>query len=169
MPKNKPSFFERLTGAIRIEDMEEDFLEEEEQDLQYAEERHVQPRHIEDDQAEEPASVPEEMGELTIDMYENDRQIIIKSIVAGVRPEDLDISITREMVTITGKREGDRTVQDDNYFHQELYWGSFSRTILLPQEIDTEEVEAVEKHGLLIIKLPKINKNRQTKIRVKSH
>jgi len=166
MAKHKPSFFERLTGAIRIDDVEEDFFEEDNK-----EERHLQPKHIEDDDEEkqELEELPEEMGELTIDMYENDKEIVIKSIVAGVRPENLDISITREVVTIRGKREGDRTVKSDDYFHQELYWGSFSRTITLPAEIDTDTVEAIEKHGLLIIRLPKLNKNKQTKVRVKSH
>jgi HSP20 family protein len=170
MAKHKTSFFERLTGAIRIDDIEDDFSEEDERQQQ-KEERHLRPQHVESTHKEEQVvqQQVEEMGELTIDMYENSKEIIIKSIVAGVRPEDLDISITREMVTITGKREGDRTVTTDDYFHQELYWGSFSRSILLPQEIDTDEVEAVEKHGLLIIKLPKLNKDRQTKVRVKSH
>ena len=165
MSKHKPSFFERLTGAIRIDDAEEDFFEED-----HKEERHLHPKHMEDDEEkEEIEELPEEMGELTIDMYDNDKEIVIKSIVAGVRPEDLDISITREMVTIRGKREGDRTVKSDDYFHQELYWGSFSRTITLPAEIDTDMVEAMEKHGLLIIRLPKLNKNKQTKVKVKSH
>ena len=168
MPKRKPSFFERLTGAIRIEDSDEDFLDEE---VKNSEERHLKPIHIEDEQDSdnETEEIPEEVGELTIDMHDNDKEIVIKSIVAGVMPEDLDISITREMVTITGKREGDKTIRSDSYVHQELYWGSFSRTILLPAEIDTDNVVAVEKHGLLIIKLPKINKNKQTRVRVKSH
>lgn len=161
MPKKKkPSFFERLTGAIRIDEMEDDFQNEEAKELEV--------RH-EESEEESVEEVPEEVGELTVDMYENDKEIVIKSIVAGVLPEDLDISITREMVTIKGKREGDRTVKSSSYFHQELYWGSFSRTIILPAEIDTDAAEAVEKHGLLILKLPKLNKNRQTKVRVKSH
>ena len=90
-------------------------------------------------------------------------------MVAGIRPEDLDISITRDMVTIKGSRE-DNTVNidDEDYFHRELFWGSFSRVILLPQEIEIEEAEAIERHGLLTIKLPKINKDRQTKLRVKA-
>ena len=92
---------------------------------------------------------------------------MIKTMVAGVRPEDLDISITRDMVTIRGKREGERTVNEPDYFHKELYWGTFSRTILLPQEVEVEEAEAIEKHGLLIIRLPKLNKNKQAKLKVK--
>ena len=81
MSKHKPSFFERLTGAIRIDDAEEDFFEED-----HKEERHLHPKRMEDDEEkEEIEELPEEMGELTIDMYENDKEIVIKSIVAGVR------------------------------------------------------------------------------------
>ena len=89
-------------------------------------------------------------------------------MVAGVRPEDLDIAITRDMVTIKGTREAANEVTEDNFFFKELYWGSFTRTIVLPQEIEVEEAEAVEKHGLLIIRLPKVDKGRQTKLRVKT-
>ena len=108
-----------------------------------------------------------EEGQLTVDLYQTPTEIIIKSMVAGVKPEDLDISITRDMVTIKGKRETERFVKDEDYFHQELYWGSFSRTIMLPAEIEVEEADAVEKHGLLIIRLPKIDKNKQTRLKVK--
>ena len=90
-------------------------------------------------------------------------------MVAGVRPEDLDISITRDMVTIRGKREEERSVKDEDFFYRELYWGSFSRTITLPQEVEIDTAEAVEKHGLLILKLTKVDKGRQTKVRVKSN
>ena len=102
-----------------------------------------------------------------MDVYQTPTEIIIKSMVAGVKPEDLDISITRDMVTIKGKRETERYVKEDDYFHQELYWGSFSRTVMLPAEVDVEESEAIEKHGLLILRLPKIDKNKQTRLRVK--
>ena len=89
-------------------------------------------------------------------------------MVAGGGDEDLDITITREMVTIKGSRGEAREVADEGYFHHELYWGSFSRTILLPEEVEVEESVAEEKNGLLIIRLPKIDKERQTKLRVKS-
>lgn len=106
-------------------------------------------------------------GELTVDVYQTPSEIVIKSMVAGVKPEDLDISITRDMVTIKGKRETERFVKEEDYYHQELYWGSFSRTIMLPSEVEVEEADAVEKHGLLIIRLPKIDKNKQTRLKVK--
>lgn len=110
----------------------------------------------------------EEEGELTIDVYQTADTIVIKSMIAGVRPEDLDIAITRDMVTIRGKREEERIASDDDYFTRELYWGSFSRSISLPQEIDVDEAEAIEKHGLLILKLPKLDKKRQSKLKVKT-
>ena len=164
MSKRKPSLFERLTGAITIDELEEDLEQEGSSDN---EARHITPRHDEDSDVSQE-NLDNEEGQLGVDMYETDKEIIIKSIFAGVRPDDLDISITREMVTIKGKREVDNTVETNDYFHQELYWGSFSRTIILPDEVEVEEAQAIEKHGLLIIRLPKLNKNRQTKLKVKS-
>lgn len=108
-------------------------------------------------------------GELAIDVYQTPTHIVIKAMIAGVRPEDLDISITRDMVTIRGKRERHTEGTAGDFFFQELYWGSFSRTIVLPQEVEIEEAEATEKHGLLVIRLPKLDKGRQAKLKVKSN
>ncbi len=107
-------------------------------------------------------------GQLTVDVHQTPTDIVIKAMVAGVKPEDMEISITRDMVTIKGKREENREVTEENFFYKELYWGSFSRTILLPQEVDVEAAEATERHGLLTIKLPKVDKEKKTKIKVKS-
>jgi HSP20 family molecular chaperone IbpA len=148
----KRSFFERLTGTVKLDEN----FEETEQELPIS--RGIS--MMEEDE--------EEVGQLTVDVYETPSEIIIKTMVAGVKPEDLDVSITRDTVTVRGKREEDRTVADSDYMHRELYWGSFYREINLPEEIDVEEAEAVEKYGLLIIRLPKIDKNRQTKLKVKA-
>ena len=111
----------------------------------------------------------EEAGELSVDVYQTPTHIVIKAMIAGVRPEDLDVSITRDMVTIRGKRERHTEGTNGDFFFQELYWGSFARTIVLPQEVEIEEAEATEKHGLLIIRLPKLDKGRQAKLKVKSN
>lgn len=153
--KDNRSFFEKLTGSVRVdEDVE---IEETEEKLPTKTGPNGEPWF--DDEPEE--------GQLTVDMFQTPTEIVIKSMVAGVKPEDLDISIARDTVTIKGKRETERFVKDEDYFHQELYWGSFSRTIMLPAEIDVEEADAIEKHGLLIMRLPKIDKNRQTRLKVK--
>ena len=107
-------------------------------------------------------------GELSVDVYQTPSHIVVKAMIAGVRPEDLDVTIPRDMVTIRGKREQHTEGSAGHFFFQELYWGSFSRTIVLPQEVEVEEAEAVEKHGLLIIRLPKLDKGRQAKLKVKS-
>ncbi|MES2437203.1 MAG: Hsp20/alpha crystallin family protein [Patescibacteria group bacterium] len=172
MPKEKRSFFERLTGTVKIDRHDhDDELDFEEAPIKPGV-RHIAPEpktmhrlEQQDDWIEESA----EEGQLTVDVYQTANDIIIKTIVAGVRPDDLDISISRDMVTIKGKREEVREVSEDDYFHRELYWGSFSRTVLLPEEIDVESADAQERHGLLTIKLPKVDKRRQTKLRVKSN
>ncbi len=110
----------------------------------------------------------DEEAELTVDVYQTPNDIIIQTMVAGVRPEDLELTISRDLVTIKGKREESRTIDEENYFTKELYWGTFSRTISLPAEIDPEEAEAIEKHGLLTIKLPKIDREKKTNVKVKS-
>ncbi len=151
MFKEKRSFFEKLTGAVHLDTEQDDFAPS---------------REMADKKDSWMEEEPEE-GQLTVDVYETPNEVIIKTMVAGVKPDDLDISITREMVTIRGKREEDRTVSSEDYFHRELYWGSFSRTIVLPKEVDIEEAEAIEKYGLLILKLPKLDKNRETRLKVK--
>jgi len=151
MPKHKKSFFEKLTGIVKIKD-------EDNQDIESLDQIEEEIKESGDDTE----------GQLTIDMYQTSSDIIIKTMVAGVKPEDLDISITRDLVTIKGKREEGRAEIGDDYFHRELYWGSFSRTIILPQEVDVEESEATNKNGLLIMKLPILDKNRQTKLKIKS-
>lgn len=152
MFKNKQSFFQRLTGGIDIDDEEDTEIE-----------------HEEKEDGEENLSEEESGGgQLTVDVYTTPEEIVIKTMVAGVKPDDLDISITRDMVTIKGKREESRTIKEEDYFHKELYWGYFSRTILLPNEIEPDEADAVEKHGLLTITLPKIDKGRSKQLKVKS-
>ena len=168
MPKQKQSFFQRLTGAVDIDDGYDDAYEEEVGTRSMPEPR--ERISVEDERNDSSQWMEEEAaeGQLTVDVYQTPDEIIIRSIVAGVRPDDLDISISRDMVTIRGSREEHKEVSEDNYFHKELYWGSFSRTVLLPAEVEVEEASAQEKHGLLTIRLPKIDKEKQTKLKVKT-
>jgi HSP20 family protein len=151
----KKSFFEKLTGITKVNDEDENI--ESECENKTGEE-------LPDSEHEEE----EEEGQLAIDMYQTPSGIIIKTMIAGVKQEDLDISITRDMVTIKGRREELNDTAGNDYFHKELYWGAFSRTVVLPQEIDVDESEAFNKNGLLTITMPKIDKNRQTKLKIKS-
>ncbi|MEK7461875.1 MAG: Hsp20/alpha crystallin family protein [Patescibacteria group bacterium] len=154
--QNRRSFFERLTGAVRLDEGLE-HMEEERTSLKTLQTK----SNIFEDNEDE--------AQLTVDVYQTPSEIIIKTMVAGVKPDDLDVSITRESVTIRGKRSEDRTVSGDDYFHRELYWGAFTRTVNLPEEIEVDGAEAVEKHGMLVLHLPKLDKNRQAKLKVKGN
>lgn len=156
----KRSFLERLTGSIRLEDNEEN------NNININESPESSLGNL--NQQKESTWEEEVEAELTVDLYQTPNDIVVQTMVAGVQPENLSINITRDLITISGKREENQAIDKSNYFVQELYWGSFSRTISLPEEIDVEGAEAIERHGLLIIKLPKIDKNRSTKLKIKS-
>lgn len=120
-------------------------------------------------EAEDNEDIFEEEGEgqLTIDVFQEGNNIIVESPIAGVDPDNLDIDITNESVTIRGKRMRQHRVKEEDYFYQECYWGRFSRSVILPQEIDAENSEASIKNGVLTITLPKINRQKKKKIKVK--
>ncbi len=158
MTTKKRGFFERLTGSIK---MDEDFEPEPTHNLKVKEEKTSsnESNWMEEENDE---------AELAVDVFQTNTEIVVQTFVAGVKTDDLELSIARDMITIKGKREESRSIDEDNYFVKELYWGKFSRTILLPQEIEPDEAEATEKHGLLTIKLQKVDKGKKNSIKVKS-
>lgn len=181
MPQEPRSFFEKLTGArvlgsgegsetdtheagsyqpqISSDDVEEASQETEvEMDDNYS-----------DETPETSASHSEEQeGQLTVDVFQDDENIIIQSTIAGVSPDDLDVSITNDMVTIRGERRQSYDIDQEDYFYQECYWGTFSRSIILPVEIDADRAEAKIKNGILTIRIPKANTAVTRKLKVKA-
>src|SRR3972149_2882087 len=151
MPRDSRSFFEQLTGSVKLND---DLPPETGPEVAKAKKG---------DWVESP-----EEGELTVDMMQTADDIILQTMVAGVKSDDLDVTITRDMVTLKGKRQSSQEVSEKDYFYRELYWGSFSRSILLPQEVDSDRSQATLKNGLLTIKLPKLDKAKTQKLKVKS-
>ena len=162
----KRSFFDRLSGSAPMDDRYDAF-DDDLLPMQGGMQTPVQvgvparslANVIEDDQSE---------GQLPVDVYQTPNEIVIRAFVAGVRPDELNVSISRDMVVIEGSRDERDSVVDSDYFTRELFWGSFSRTILLPQEVDVDNSSAGAKDGLLSIILPKLDKARQTKLRVKA-
>lgn len=184
-------FFEKLTGAngngedSGIDEIEEN---EEEQEVEMEVEkpalkksgRGAKKKITEDEESEETKMFTEENsldeldelfdeaeGELAIDVYSTPTSLVIESAIAGVKPEDIDVSINPESITIRGKRERIDKIKTENYIHQECYWGRFSRTIILPQEIDPDKSQASIKNGVLKITLPKKDKEKVKKIKIK--
>ena len=164
MPKDRRHFFERLTGSFSS-DPEELDTEIDESETGVIGDSVAAKSGLAKKFSLAPSADPD--GQLLVDVHQTPDEIVVQAVVAGVRPEDLDVSITREMVTVRGKRERHREITHDNYFYQELYWGGFSRAIMLPQEVDVDAAEASIRSGMLTLRLPKLDKNRTQKLRVK--
>ncbi|MEJ0053465.1 MAG: Hsp20/alpha crystallin family protein [bacterium] len=165
MITKKRSFFERLSGSVSAGSDFDSFDDE----LPQGETARPATREIGAARGaiyqteEEPAE-----GQLPVDVYQTPSEIMLRAFVAGVRAEDLNVSISRDMVVIEGARSAREQISDSDYFNQELFWGSFARKVLLPQEVDVDGSSASAKDGLLTITLPKLDKARQTKLKVKS-
>lgn len=140
------------------------------EDEEYFDEAMDEPEaEAEDSYADEDVIDAEEQeGQLTVDVFQDDSNVIIQSTIAGVSPDDLDVSITNDMVTIRGERRQMYDVDGEDYFYQECYWGSFSRSIILPIEIDADRAEAKIKNGILTIRIPKANAAMTRKLKVKA-
>lgn len=162
----KRSFFERLTGSVNID-------EDEIQEMEDAESRSISmqvPNYSKshNDGHSTWMEEPSGEGQLAVDVFQTPDDVIVRTMIPGVKKEEIDISISRDSITIRGQRKSDRETKDEDYHFRELYWGAFSRSIQLPHEVDIEAAEATENQGLLTIKLPRIDKDRQTKLRVRS-
>jgi len=182
----KPSFFEKLTGASWSESEEnnskkkddnsknEILIEEKENKM-----KKIKPVNKKIEKKEKKISpqkeeeikedwLNESEGQLTIDVYQTPSEVVIKSTIAGVKPEDIDISMTNDMITIKGNRKKDEEAKEEDYYYQECYWGPFSRSIILPVDVEVDSAEAGMKNGILTIRLPKIEKVKTKKISIKA-
>lgn len=118
------------------------------------------PKRIQENNKEAPPRETAQSyeGQLTIDVYQTANDIIVKSTIAGVKPEDLDVTINNDMLTIKGTRRNDARIKPEDYYYQECYWGPFSRSVILPTDVETDKVKAELKNGILTITLPKASK-----------
>jgi HSP20 family protein len=176
MLKTKKSFFERVTGSSPIDsnNMGESSMpiyaqeEETEMLMHNGDSMNSGSGHRSLNVFEEEAGFSGDAeGQLTIDVYQTENEIVIKSTIAGVKPEDLDVSINADMVTIKGERKNEEAVNGENYYYQECYWGFFSRSVVLPIDIIADKAEASLKNGILTIRLPKADTTKVKKIQVR--
>lgn len=129
---------------------------------------------LQDEFLDEQSSAEEWMGEedfegqLAVDVYQTKDKVIVKAPIAGVRPDDLDVAISEDVMTIRGDRKDEQKVDKEHYFVQECFWGPFSRSIILPTSTVAEKAEATLKDGVLTIEVPKVvQEDKIKKIRVK--
>lgn len=197
MPKKDKSFFGKIMGGNVTEEenmvmqapQPAPAYEEEEEETEVEVEELVDEEEVyEEDEEDEgdlepsapqvtPVSTAKEKeneewmsdyeGQLNIDMYQTKDNVIIKSTIAGVRPEDIDITVANDMVSIKGARKKEESIAAEDYFYQECYWGNFSRSVIVPVDIESEEIEADLKDGILTIIIPKAAKAKTKKVKVK--
>jgi len=105
-------------------------------------------------------------GQLAVDVYETDEQLVVKARTAGVNKEDLDVSISDGILTISGTLSSGDDSDATNWHIQECYWGEFSRTVALPVAVKEDEVDAVLKDGVLTITFGKIKSEQAKKITI---
>lgn len=111
-----------------------------------------------------PAS--EEEGELTVDLYETEEDLVLVSVIGGVKINDLDIAITNDMITIKGKRLKEDNEKIEKVYYNECFWGPFSRSLILPREINADKAKATLKNGVLTIRLPKVEKTKEKILKI---
>jgi HSP20 family protein len=102
-----------------------------------------------------------------IDISENENEIAVTAEVPGCKAEDVDISVNGNMLTISGEKKQQQEKKEKGYYHYERYYGGFRREITLPAEVETDKIEAVCKDGVLSVKLPKAEKTKAFKVKIK--
>jgi len=107
-------------------------------------------------------------GTLAVDMYETPDEVVVKAAVPGIKPQDLNISITGDVLTIKGETKQEEKVDKANYIYQERRYGTFARTITLPTSVNADKAEATFEHGVLTLKLPKVEEVKPKVITVKA-
>lgn len=108
------------------------------------------------------------VGALALDMYETDEAVKVKTAIAGVDPEDLDISITGDTLTIKGETKAEKEIEEESYICRERRYGAFSRSVTVPVPVVADEAEAEFKDGVLTLTLPKAEEVKPKAIEVKA-
>jgi len=111
---------------------------------------------------------PVGMETLAVDMYETDDAIVVRTVVPGVKPEDLDVSVTGDTLTIKGETKAEEEVKEENYIRRERRYGSFCRSLLVPIPVVADKAEAEFENGVLTLTLPKAEEVKPKAIKVKA-
>lgn len=174
------SFFDKLKNSVGIEETEEKKEEKEKvEEKEKPRKQHENSKtlrenseqstkiQIKGSKSENKEEWFQPEGELAVDVFQTDTDIVIQSTIAGVKPEELDLSIEDDVVTISGERKNPNEEGEKSYFYQECYWGPFSRQIILPEEVDFNLAEATMKDGIFTVRMPKLQRQKMRKIKVR--
>lgn len=150
---------------LKTEDSEKRVSKESKKRIKNEEKEKIDLEKEEIEESKENWSEPE--GELAVDVYQTENELVIQSAIAGVKPEELNVSLEGDVLSIEGERKKPKN-EDGDYLVQECYWGRFSRKLILPLEVNPEKIDATFKDGILTIRIQKTPKERKKKIIVKS-
>jgi HSP20 family protein len=116
-----------------------------------------------------PSRKVEEVGEWlpTLDVSETKNDLVVRAEIPGIDPKDIDISLTNDILTIKGERKQEKEEKEENYHLIERNYGSFTRTIRLPREVQSERISASYKNGILKVTLPKSEEAKKKEIKIK--
>lgn len=153
-------FFEKLAGYA--EEAKQDY------EIKFAKHSSVANKNQTNQTLYSELEENEEEGQLAIDVYQTPDDIVIESAIAGVEPDDLDINVSNDSITIKGRRRRLHEPEPRTYLCQECFWGKFSRSVILPQEIDPDKATVHFKNGVLKIRLPKLNRKKVKKLKIKT-
>ena len=123
-----------------------------------------------DDSFVRPSRLTTAFGEgadLPVDMYQTDDSVVVKASVPGIKPEEVEVTITGDTLTIKGETRTEEEVKKDNYFRQEISYGAFHRSILLPSSLQTDKAEATFENGILTLTIPKAEETKPRQIKIK--
>lgn len=176
MTEDKQSFFERLTGSVVSEEPIPTSPAAEPEPPQSDLDANEDEREHDETDVPEPNNAPETTapneqngeGHLTVDVYQTPTHIVVQAPMAGVKPDDVDVSINNDMITIRGTRHLKDETDSNSYYYREVFWGPFSRSVLMPYEVDSNKVEASFKNGLLTVKMPKVIKEEVQRVKIQT-
>lgn len=103
-----------------------------------------------------------------VDMYQTDKEVVVKASLPGMKAEDVEISITGDMLTLKGEHREEQEVNEENYFRKEMRYGSFVRSLEIPVPVKVDKAEAVFEDGVLMLTLPKTEAVQPKSIKVKA-
>ncbi len=171
MDASEEKFFESLAAAKSSADENYgiELAKAETGTVSAARARAASPKMIEPEEIEEKEDWDngEPEGKLMVDVYQTSTEIVVESAIAGAKPDNIDISATTDSVTIRGSRQREKDIKGESYIYQECYWGRFARSVILPQEVDPEGATVSFKNGILTIRLPKANRKKTKKLKVR--
>jgi HSP20 family protein len=102
-----------------------------------------------------------------IDLSETENEVVVKAVLPGIKPEDVDISVSEGVLTVKGEAKFEQKTEHENYYRQEIRYGAFSRSIPLPSRVNHEQADAEFKDGVLTVTLPKAEEVRPKQIRIR--